>query len=79
MQRSGWGLRREVSKPRCLFGIKATNRIVPELSDVPLGVAEREVHDRHILPNFCYLLRMPQREGVIVTVGEHDAVGLDRL
>ena len=50
-----------------------------DLPQIPVGVGERQIDDRHVLSNALDLLRVPEREGVVVAGGDEDAVRLDRL
>ena len=50
-----------------------------QLPDVPVGVGEREVDDRHVFADAFDFLGVPQRERVVVARGDEHAVGLHRL
>ena len=49
------------------------------LIDVPIGVEQREVDHAHICAVAFDLLHVPEREGVVVSIGEQDGVGLQRV
>ena len=50
-----------------------------QLTEVPVGVHQREVGERHVAPDALHLLRVPEGEGVVVARRDEDAVGFDRL
>ncbi len=43
--------------------------------DVPVGVEQAEVHHPDVGADAFHFLQVPQREGVVVAVGEQDGVG----
>ena len=49
---------------------------VAQLANVPVGVQQAQVDDAHVLAEAFDLLDVPQRERVVVAVGEHERVGL---
>ncbi len=48
---------------------------VTKLLDVPVGIEQAEVDHAHVGPDAFHHLQVPEREGVVVAVGEDDAVG----
>jgi threonine/homoserine efflux transporter RhtA len=48
--------------------------LAAHLVDVPIGVQQAEVHHAHVGADAFHLLGVPQREGVVVAVGEEDGV-----
>ena len=50
-----------------------------QLPDVPVGVHQREVDDRHVGPHVFHELEIPQREGVVVPVREQDGPRRERF
>ncbi len=45
------------------------------LINIPIGIQQTQVHHAHVGTNTFHLLRIPQGERVIITVGENDGVG----
>ena len=79
MERRRQGLGRQVGEPRRLLRFEQAHRIVTQLFDVPIGIAQGEIHDGDIAPDPLDLLQIPQRERIVVTVREDDPVWLDGL
>ena len=59
--------------------VESRDRTVLNLPQIPVGVGEREVDDRHVLTNALDLLRVPKRECVVVARRHQHAIGFDRL
>ena len=49
------------------------------LLDIPVGIEETQVHDAHIRPVSLHFLHVPEREGVVVTIGEEDGIGREAV
>ena len=74
------GLRRAQPPDRRRGGrIELRRRAALQLPEVPPGVHQGEVGQRHVRPDAQHLLREPEREGVVVARGDQDPVGLHRL
>ena len=62
---------------RCAAGwlsIHRPNRIIAQLAHVPIGVGQCQTDHGDILPDAFHLLGPPEREGIVVPVGEENAV-----
>ena len=64
---------------RGIFVGCARRRQLPQLLHVPRRVQVTHHDDGDVLAHTLHLLRIPQREGVVVTVGEEHGVRLDAL
>src|SRR4029077_21161327 len=64
---------------RRLRRIERRERPPLQLSDIPVGVRERQGHNRYVLADVLDFLRVPQGEGVVAPRRHQHAVGLDRL
>ena len=64
---------------RTVRGVVLVDRAANDLTRVPLGVEQRRVRDDDVAPNALDLLRIPQRERVVVADRHEHAVRLDRV
>ncbi len=70
-QSGGGGIESRQSRGTCA-GIDRPDRVVAQLAHVPVGVGQRQADHGHVLPDPFHLLSPPEREGVVVAVGEED-------
>ena len=63
----------------CVVLIRHPRLIVPELLDVPIRIEQAQVHHTHILTNPLHLLKEPQWERIVVSIGEEDRILLTCL
>ena len=51
------------------------NRFLCEhLLDVPIGIAERQIHDANIFADTCHLLRKPKRECIVIAIRKENCI-----
>ena len=55
------------------------DRTPDDLPRVPVGVQQRRIRDDHVLANPFDLLRIPEREGVVVADGDEHTIRLDGI
>ena len=54
--------------------VRRSHRSIPQLTHVPIGVRQGQANHGDILPDTTHLLSPPERERIVVPVGEEDPV-----
>ena len=53
--------------------------LMDQLFDIPRRIQKTQINHPDIFPDVFHLLQIPQWEGVIITIGKDDTVGLTTL
>ena len=57
----------------------ALSQTLPQSTVIPVRFEQTRAGDHHILPDSLDFLRVPERKRVVISLGDQNAVGLDRV